>query len=645
MLPNMPEPPTLPTSSEDTTERRTKSLARIYELTSGLMNVEDIGIMLTRIAESVRELFGFSLVGVSILDDKNQSYNVHFTAGYTAEERKILVDHPLVFSREEIQDGFREDCKVSRIGYFLPVEKQDFTLDQFLLVRDKDAALKPRISPDSWHELDLLYFALMSRSGDMIGYLQVDYPFDWKLPSLQTIQEIELFANLSAVAIENHNMYKSVATLLQENEKKTIGLTKILDLLRSVIRVDDLDTVLQKVSDAMAYTFEFRKAGVSLFTKGSDLVNVHAMTGYTEEEERAVRSATILKSKIMEDFRDEFRITKSGYFIPGEQQGSGEDFTFVENRDMMNKPRASPDSWHELDLLYFGMYDREGNILGYLQPDYPKNGKIPDKETMESMEAFSNIATIAVENSAMFKEVESARNQVRMYLDLLTHDVGNLVNPINAYIEVIMGTTQLTPVQHKYLTSAQEAARGISHLVRNVRRSAQILESAALELVPCNLTKSIRQVSSEARSAYLSKKIDIKLTMPDSEVWIMADGFLDEVIYNLLTNAIKYDEHELIEIEVVLTFADLEGRKYARVTVTDRGIGIPDEFKDKVFSRDFKKLVRADRPIIQKSRGAGMGLSLVKSLVERYGGKIWVENRVYDDPSRGSAFSFILPIS
>jgi len=259
-----------------------------------------------------------------------------------------------------------------------------------------------------------------------------------KLPSLQTIQEIELFANLSAVAIENHNMYKSVATLLQENEKKTIGLTKILDLLRSVIRVDDLDTVLQKVSDAMAYTFEFRKAGVSLFTKGSDLVNVHAMTGYTEEEERAVRSATILKSKIMEDFRDEFRITKSGYFIPGEQQGSGEDFTFVENRDMMNKPRASPDSWHELDLLYFGMYDREGNILGYLQPDYPKNGKIPDKETMESMEAFSNIATIAVENSAMFKEVESARNQVRMYLDLLTHDVGNLVNPINAYIEVIM---------------------------------------------------------------------------------------------------------------------------------------------------------------------------------------------------------------
>lgn len=74
------------------------------------------------------------------------------------------------------------------------------------------------------------------------------------------------------------------------------------------------------------------------------------------------------------------------------------------------------------------------------------------------------------------------------------------------------------------------------------------------------------------------------------------------------------------------------------------GIGIPDEFKDKVFSREFKKLVKSDRPILQKSRGAGMGLSLVRGLVERYGGKIWVENRVYDDYTRGSVFAFILAV-
>jgi signal transduction histidine kinase/uncharacterized protein YigA (DUF484 family) len=644
-LPRMSQAPSLPVGSEDMSSRRVKSLARIYELTSGLMNVEDTGSMLKTIAESVRELFGFDLVSISVLDDKSQSFTQHFSAGYSEEEEREIVTHPEVFSKDDISTDFRDEFKIQRITYFVPVERQGYGLEEFALVRDREAALRPRVSPDSWHELDLLYFALLSRRGELIGFLQADYPCDGKLPSVQIVQEIELFATLAAVAIENHNLYKRAADLLQEIETKTTGTLKILDLLRSVIRVDDLDIVLQKVSDAMVSTFDFRIAGVSLFTKGSDRVTVHALTGYTEEEEKAVRAGTILKSKVLEDFREEFRVTKTGYFIPGEKQGNGRDFVFVGNPDAVTAPRRSSDSWHELDLLYFGMYDREGDILGYIQPDYPRNGKIPTKETMEAMEAFASIATIAVENSSMFKYVEDARNQVRMYLDLLTHDVGNLINPVNAYLEVVMGTTELSPVQYKYLSSAQEAARSITHLVRNVRRSAQMLETTGVELVPSNLTRSVRQSASDAKNAYISKKVEIGLNLPEQEIWVMADSLLDDVIYNLLTNAIKYDEHEEIEVDVEMSIVDFEGRKHARVRVVDRGIGIPDEFKDKVFSRDFKKLVMAERPILQKFRGAGMGLSLVKALVERYGGKIWVENRVYDDPSRGSVFAFVLPLT
>ena len=608
------------------------------------MYVEDVNAMLRRIAESVKEIFDFSLVSLSILDDKNQRFTRHATAGYTPEQEREIESRPDLFARDEILKDFRDDCRVSRIAYFVPVEKQSEGVDSFAVLRDPDAAVKPRESPDAFHELDLLYFALLSKRGDVIGYMQVDYPHNGKLPSVQTVEELELFANVAAVAIENSNMYGRAADLLQENEIKTTRIFRILDLLRSVIRVDDLDVVLQKVSDTLALTFDFRKTGVSIFTKGSNRVNVHAMTGYTEEEEKVVRSSAMLKDKILEDFKEDFRVSKTGYFIPGETQGNGADFVFVENADKVREPRKAPDSWHELDLLYFGMYDRDGNILGYIQLDYPLDGKIPSKETMEAMEAFASIATIAVENSTMFKEVEDARNQVKMYLDLLTHDVGNLVNPVNAYLEVVMGTTQLSQVQYKYLSSAQEAARSIAHLVRNVRRSAQMLETTGVELVPTNLAKSIRQTASDARAAYISKKINLKLSLPDQDIWVMADSLLDDVIYNLLTNAIKYDEHEEIEVEVDLSIVDFEGRKHANVKVIDRGIGIPDEFKDKVFTRDFKKLVRADRPILHKSRGAGMGLSLVKSLIERYGGNVWVENRVFDDPARGSIFSFILPL-
>lgn len=602
-----------------------------------------MSLLLKKTAESVKEIFDFGLVGIFILDEEGEYFVQHAAAGYTQEEEKEIMLNTQLFARDEILKELRDDCRVSRIAYYVPVEKHNAPVSEFVIVRDKKAAESPRKSKEAWHELDLLYFALLSRKGDVIGYLQVDYPADGLIPSIETIGQIELFANLAAVAIENWNMYRRTLDLLQENEEKAQRIIKILDLLRSVVRVDDIEVVLQKVSDAMAYTFEFRKTGLSLFSKNSNEVTVHSLTGYTPEEERAVRSSKVLKDKVLEDFKEEFRVTRTGYFIPGEKQGNGSSFVFIESPNKAVEPRKTPDSWHELDLLYFGMYDRDGNMLGYIQLDYPKNGKIPTKETMEAMEAFASIATIAVENSTMFKEMEAARNQVGMYLDLLTHDVGSLINPVNAYIEMVISTTELSPIQHKYLTSAQEAARSIAHLVRNVRRSAQMLETAAVQLVPMNLTKSIKQASVEARNVFLSRNVDVRLSLPDHDIYVMADSLLDEVVYNLLTNAIKYDEHEQAVVDVELSVVEHEGRRYSKVRVIDRGIGIPDELKDKVFSREFKKLVKPDRPILLKARGAGMGLSLVKALVERYGGKIWVENRVYDDYTRGSVFSFLLP--
>jgi signal transduction histidine kinase/uncharacterized protein YigA (DUF484 family) len=620
-----------------------RSLSRCFELTTELLDVEDIGALLQRIAESVKEIFGFRLVSISILDDTIGVFADHAMAGYLPEEEVEIRNNPQAFSRDDIVADFKEDCRVSKIAYFIPVEKATGDLESFVVVQDKEGARLPRKSPDSWHELDLLYFMLLNRRGNLIGYLQVDYPLDGKLPPLETVEEIELFAGIAAVAIENSRMFKRANDLLTENEVKTTRILQLLELIQSVLRIDDIDTVLQKVSDVMAATFGFRKTSVSLFTEGSDRVTVHAMTGYEPGEEEVVRKSAILKHKVLEDFKEQFRITRTGYFIPGESQGDVSEFVFVEDPTKVMAKRTTPDSWHELDLLYFGMFDRDGKMLGYLQPDYPKDGKIPTKETIQAMEAFASIATIAIENSSMFKGLNQAKEQVRMYLDLLTHDVGNLVSPVNTYLEIVLGTTTLSPVQHKYISSAHEASRSMIHLIRNIRRSAQMLESKETELVPVNLSKSIHQASMEAKSAFLGKKVVIRATSSEQDTWVVADNFLDEVIYNLLTNAIKYDDHEEVVIDVETRPEELEGKSYISVRIIDRGVGIPDEFKEKVFSKDFRKLPRSERLSGQRAKGAGMGLSIVSSLVNRYAGKIWIENRVYEDYSRGSVFNLLLP--
>jgi signal transduction histidine kinase/uncharacterized protein YigA (DUF484 family) len=640
MEPDCPSSPaTLQTSAE---ERRMKTLSSIFDMTAGLLHVEDISGLLKRIAESVKDQFGFERVSISILDEEKGVFADHAMAGYPPEVEEEIRASAEAFMVDDILEDFRPDCKISKIAYYIPVEKQTAP-ETFVGIRDKEAAKAPRKSPDSWHDLDLLYFALYNRRGSMIGFLQVDYPADGRIPSGETLAEVELFATIAAVGIENSGIYKRSLAVLQENEVKTERLVRILELIQSVIRIDELDVVLQKISDAMARTFGFRKASVSMFSEDSSLVVVHALTGYTKDEEEAIRKSEIVKEKILEDLKEEHRVTHAGYFVPGKTQGDGGDFVFVENPEEALKARETPDSWHELDLVYFVMRDRKGDVLGVIQVDYPLEGKVPTKETMEAMEAFANMATIAVENSTAFGNMERTKGEVRMYLDLLTHDIGNLVNPVNAYLEMVMAATTLTPVQHKYISTALEASRNMTHLIRNVRRSAQLLEQDRAELVPISLSRALRQSTAESRNAFLGKKVDIKLNLPEQDIWVVADNFLDEVLYNVFTNSIKYDEHDEIVVDVETKMVELEGRDYVQTRVIDRGVGVPDELKDKIFSRDYRNMVKQDRAPHSKMKGAGMGLSIVKSLLDKYGGRIWVEDRIPDDFTRGSVFIILLP--
>jgi len=77
------------------------------------------------------------------------------------------------------------------------------------------------------------------------------------------------------------------------------------------------------------------------------------------------------------------------------------------------------------------------------------------------------------------------------------------------------------------------------------------------------------------------------------------------------------------------------GREWWEVTVADHGVGIPDDKKEMIFQRF--------APRLAGSRGIGLGLSIVKSIVERYGGRIWVDDRVKDDHSQGALFHVLLP--
>ena len=91
----------------------------------------------------------------------------------------------------------------------------------------------------------------------------------------------------------------------------------------------------------------------------------------------------------------------------------------------------------------------------------------------------------------------------------------------------------------------------------------------------------------------------------------------------------------IVDISVKLEECQDNGKNYYKVSIEDNGPGIPDDMKDKIFNR----LQRGET----KARGMGLGLYLVKSLVDSYNGKVWVEDRVTGDHTKGSRFVVLLP--
>jgi two-component system sensor histidine kinase VicK len=107
---------------------------------------------------------------------------------------------------------------------------------------------------------------------------------------------------------------------------------------------------------------------------------------------------------------------------------------------------------------------------------------------------------------------------------------------------------------------------------------------------------------------------------------------LTQVIINLLSNAIDYSPEGS---EILVTI--VSDKYAAEFSVVDKGIGIPSEDQDKIFD----KFYRSDKAKVFSQNGTGLGLPLAKSIVESWGGKIWVES----EENKGSIFHFTIPIS
>jgi signal transduction histidine kinase len=137
----------------------------------------------------------------------------------------------------------------------------------------------------------------------------------------------------------------------------------------------------------------------------------------------------------------------------------------------------------------------------------------------------------------------------------------------------------------------------------------------------------------ERFAAQTSEKFSFELRVPDDLPAVLADyERTRSVLENLISNALKYSP----EGGTIRIAARASG-DHAIISVSDQGIGIPQEEQTRVFDRFY----RVDNRLGRETQGAGLGLFLARALIEAQGGRMWVESQ----PGRGARFSFTLPLA
>ena len=200
---------------------------------------------------------------------------------------------------------------------------------------------------------------------------------------------------------------------------------------------------------------------------------------------------------------------------------------------------------------------------------------------------------------------------------IVRHDIGNDLQVISGmadYLERHVDDSGREPLHRLQQTTAEAV-----ELTEQVRLFVDALDESPSDRRPISLGRIVRTQVSNARERYPEASVDIVENIPDVEV--LADELLASVVHNLVSNAVSHNDTDSPTVEIRATVVD----DCVRIRVADDGPGVPDDRKGTLFDRGEQGL---------DSSGSGIGLYIVQTLVERYGGAVWVE----DNDPRGAVF-------
>jgi signal transduction histidine kinase len=421
------------------------------------------------------------------------------------------------------------------------------------------------------------------------------------------------------------------------DDLRSVAVASILDVTSQFLYVDSLDTLLQKIVKTVAESFGLSAVTIGIRNKETGLFEVRAVHGYEPPLDEQIRRVKYTKERMIRDLRPEFLIGRNTYYVPGESwELDDEDLLFIRHPERADNARRFPDEWHENDYIDFLMFEKTGDLLGFLEIDEPDNHKMPDDNTLKAIEVFSDLASIAIQNAELYDSVSNDRKKIELLLDLIGHDINNYAQAVSGFIELGMSRPGLPEASRKNLAKALEQVWNLNKLVNNVKLYAMVESSGNRDLKPLDLVAIIKDAFDSATSYLPNRTVRLEFENPGGPRFSRMNDLAKDIFLNIFVNAIKFDQHEEIVVEVMIDETLEDKRHLWTVSIADYGPGVEDALKKDIFLR----FAQAPGSLRGSS---GLGLHIAKTLVDTYKGRIWVEDRVKGDRSQGSVFKVSLP--
>ena len=379
----------------------------------------------------------------------------------------------------------------------------------------------------------------------------------------------------------------------------------------------------------------------------------------TELEKKVIERTKKLKDS-EEKYRDLFNFMSNGVAVY-EAVNDGEDFRFKD----FNLAGEKIDNIKKEELLGKSVIEKfpsvkEFGIFNVLQRVW-KTGKpesLPvsqykdDKVTSwrenyvyklpsgEIVAVYDDVTTQKIAEQKLKESKEKYReayNRGNFYKDLFAHDINNIMQVINSSTELISyqfdetekskNIEELTIMIKKQITRAKKLVQNVILLsdLEEIHQSIKLTET-------CDL---LRNSINFMYNSFPEREINLQIESLNKTIFVQANELLQDVFENILTNAVKYNEKNTVELEIKISKAHKEGKNYLKIEFRDNGIGIADDRKAIIFEKGHRNL--------KGLKGMGLGLSLVKKILTIYDCKIWVEDRVRGDRNQGSNFILLIP--